>query len=1267
MALLTTINNPFDRSDKTTIKIDGGLAIFHYLKNFDETLEIIVSLNGEIIEDFTYIVRQDDHIGVIPIPKGGGGGGKQVLSIVAMVGISIATMGAGSAVAGAYGFAGAGAAFTAGAYGVAAMAVGASMAVAVGGTLLLNALMPSPKSNNPTSSLEEISPTYAFGSSQNIAKEGTALPLIIGKRRVIPPIKGYYLTANGDKQTINMLFAVAEGEIDSIEDIYIDGQPIQNYPNVTFQTTLGTPNQSVISNFTDTITTISQARGLNELNSEVVYTTQGNAVNEIDIVMTIPSGLFSIDSSSGSYNSYNINFELSYRKEGTTTWTNETHSLSGVYKTVNRFTYNIKTPTPGRYEVKIKRTSEYNATTTIANSLMLDYVNEIIYDDFIYPGEALLSIQALATEQLNNSFPVVSCIATNIKSGGYENQPKDNPAWGCYYLLKYDEVEENNIDLEAFIEWANWCDEKGYKANLYLDTQQDLQNALDMISLMGRATVVQFGSKFAPIINKPIEIPAQKFLFNRANVVNGDYTLTYIPYQDRANCVEVTYYDEEDNYNPKTIQVQSNFYDATTVENKASITLYSCTNKDKAARLAKLYLNQNQYLSESISFTASNDAIVCKVGDVIEVGVKYLTNTIADGRLKEVAGSVIQFDSFFELEKNKEYQFDFRLENDEIIIINYKHNDETTVTDTVDLGENIEVLNSPLNILYCIGHLGTGATNSYRVLNISRNNDTTRMITALEYNPTIYDDEVDVIIEPVVIEDDVMNLKATENLIKDINGIAHNKLTLTWISFLNTIKKIYINNTYVGETRDNRYEIPNDLLEGEIYDIRVNNTKISYKYIGVYVPYPVQDIFHSSVNGQTTITWEDENVNVNFSHYEIFINNDKFATQVPSLSITLDRGTYTVKIRVVLSNSAKSEFKSYIMGITTPSMRELIRNNYLLEKAFRDGVVTIFVGKANALDGATPFDLWRVTPSSLKLEELTYASEQLKLLSWNDFKDGQKVIYKYFDGTNWLICNAEQRLVIEKSLQYVSSQALEDGAYRIFNTTPFVPYANGDLWLFGDKIRVSLNKRLDGNFVLSDWVESDDDRLNISPAVDVEQVVKDGENITTEIIRAGLNSTPTKLGFFDGIKWRSFIASNGDFNFENKLGTSYIKYDSTSGDLLIKGKITATSGSDVGGSTSYYSAFAPDGKNVGDTWTNSITNVKKIWDGTSWIDDNLAKAINNSTTTINGGKITANTITADKFGANRLVNVSAYNANGEIIESLVRMDINFAQGYIYIK
>lgn len=1229
MATLIIINNPFDRSDKTVTLVDGGKAIFHYLSDLDEDLEPIVSVNGIITEDFEYILKQNDSLVIIPVPKGGGDG-KNPLATVAMIALSVVSGGAAGAMVGATS-------------GLAYTAVRAGIMVL--GGLLINQLMPTSQANQKTnSSFENTSPTYSFSKDSNVAQEGSFIPLLVGERRVTPPIKGYYLSSMGEEQRINILFSVCEGVIDNISDIEIDGQSINNYTDVSFEYTTGTENQKPIGNFRDTVNTFDVGINLNKDITETTYRTAGNTVDQLEICMTLDKGLYKIDDDDGDYKNYSINYTIEYKLANEDTWTALPQNFTGIYKTLYRKTIIIKSLKKGQYDVKITRTTSYNSNSLVGNSLLVDYINEVVYDDFSYPGEALLAVNALATDQLEGSFPPVSCIAKNITADGHENKPKNNPAWACYYILKMSGIDDNNIDLSAFEDWADWCEENNYKVSLYIDTQQEVQTILDMLSLIGRATVVQFGSTFAPIINKPLEeTTIQTFLFTRANIVNGDFQLDYAPYEERANVVEFTYYDKTDGYKAKTVTVEADNYDATSIETKYSQTLYACDDKETAARLAKLYLNQNRYLSETAIFTAANDSIVCKPGDIIDCGVKYMTNTLAEGRLKEssldsisedkkTSSYYVTFDSDIDLIKGQEYEIEIRFDNDRAELFYYTHNKENNLQDILLLNYTLKDeldtnpfsdIENEINCIYAIGTIENKATDKYRVVDIGRASDMTRKITALEYNSTVYNDDVPVRVEEVTILDSVENLKTTETLYKDNNGNIIEILILTWVSHVNDIKKVYINETYIGETKENRFEITRDLIKGMTYTLRVNNSVIKHKYIGKHTPYSVTNIVTTSISGFTTITW-DASSDLNFDYYEIEVNGVTYTQKTNSLRVELSTGTYVAKIKVYNKNGANSEYATKIFSVTEPSIRELSEQTYLLEQAFKDGEVTIFVGESANIENATDYDLWRLSPNSLTVGEYRYSSPQLKYLTFKDFED--TAIYKYYQNKTWNICTLEQRLIIEKSLGYVGTQALEDGAYRIFNTTPFPPYSKGDLWLYGDTIRVSTSENKT-SFELTEWLDSNDDSLNISPTVDNSQVVKDKDG-TTEIVQTGLNTTPTKLGYFDGIRWRAYITAEGKFYFANQNGTSFINYDGN--DLTIQGKLIALDGSDTG-ITTYRQTSQPINPKNGDIWIHTTTNITKRFNGLSWAIIDIATAINSNSTTIDGGKITTNTLRADRL------------------------------------
>ena len=89
MATLTVILNPFNPNEKIVKTIDSCF-IYECLVPYSEDIEFVVSLNGNITENYEYRLKENDFLAIVPIPAGGGGGSKSVVRIVAMVALTVA-------------------------------------------------------------------------------------------------------------------------------------------------------------------------------------------------------------------------------------------------------------------------------------------------------------------------------------------------------------------------------------------------------------------------------------------------------------------------------------------------------------------------------------------------------------------------------------------------------------------------------------------------------------------------------------------------------------------------------------------------------------------------------------------------------------------------------------------------------------------------------------------------------------------------------------------------------------------------------------------------------------------------------------------------------------------------------------------------------------------------------------------------------------------------------------------------------------------------
>ena len=321
--------------------------------------------------------------------------------------------------------------------------------------------------------------------------------------------------------------------------------------------------------------------------------------------------------------------------------------------------------TPGPYDFRYalydnEQASDPPRTT---KDVYLEYYAEIIEDDFTYPNVSLLALRSVATGKLANEIPRISCLATRSTVYVFDPDADDwaekaatNPAWASYDALVgarnvvdinatgYDaadpttwtfvmmtvgSVPHTRIIYADFEDWADFCDlvaptgypdKKAYTCNLYIDTTVNLRKALDMIGLCGRGLAVQQGASWTCVVEKPEVTPVQRFIFNMANIERDSFTEQWLPMDERANCIEMTYYPEDNNYRPKSFEIRQVGFDESEEEvKKTSLDYKGCTNRDMALAFGKYLLNCNRYLTLTAAFTAFIDAIACFPGQIIEL------------------------------------------------------------------------------------------------------------------------------------------------------------------------------------------------------------------------------------------------------------------------------------------------------------------------------------------------------------------------------------------------------------------------------------------------------------------------------------------------------------------------------------------------------------------------------------------------------------------------------------------------------------------------
>ena len=452
-----------------------------------------------------------------------------------------------------------------------------------------------------------------------------------------------------------------------------------------------------------------------------------------------------------------------------------------------RFHYQVVGLFPGAYKIQFKTSNESDEKH--ARDQYIDYVDGIIEDDFRYPGTSIMSVNALATDQLSGGLPTVSCVVSrntvSVWTGsGWEDKPAYNPAWACYDMLVNDiyggGVPYASMIYADFLTWADFCTTNSYECHIVLDVTTSFPEALAKVSILGRGHVIQRGTNFGVIIDKEDD-PVQ--LFGLGNIVQGTFTQSYLGKQGRANAIAVTYFDASKDYERLTFELRSSDFDtaAEIDPEKLELTLHGATSKDLAAKHAKFLLNCNEYLIRFVEFEVDVDSLASNVGDVI-----YVSHDIPQwgwsGHVVSATSTpdTITFDQEVTQEDGGTYH----------VIVRHSSNDDLEEQPLSNPGGGFTSAIHTLSgtwtkvpskdDVYAFGEINKVAK-QFRITSISRSHQMRRRINALEYRSEVYSDTATIpdYESETALRPHVTGLKAVANF-KLMGGVRVAFVTLTW-------------------------------------------------------------------------------------------------------------------------------------------------------------------------------------------------------------------------------------------------------------------------------------------------------------------------------------------------------------------------------------------------------------------------------------------------------------------------------------------------------
>lgn len=845
MVNVIIVNNPFkpEQRDTKYLPFKQGKSISYY---FSAPGEWAYSVNGHEAAPDT-VVNDEDYIVVMPRVEG------KFFGVLLSIGMAAFTGGIASGAI----------------FGIKSLIWRSIIAMTVGmiGNVIISKLT-APKVDRSNS---EQSNTYGWGGTETVTGQGYPLAVTYGRMKSAGLLLSRHVISDGEKQYLNLLYCAGEGELSKIEDIRINANPISNYKDVQVDIRKGTNDQTVIPNFNDNFADQSLNYELTESwNTQQV---QGDACDAIELTVGFPNGLY-YSNDSGGADRTSVTLKAEIRKVGDESWqalplanqkgmaghikrrdawnfiksdnsvTNTSDYAGRIEEATNNAFYRVfrfDNLEKARYEIRMRCSAKDGKSLRHVNKVYWVQLTQIIYDDFVHPGKALIGIKALATSQLSGTDPKVTWIQErsevyvfNPYINKYEAQPADNPAWAAYDLIhicrkiggEYIVFGQPHmrLDYNAFKAWADKCKTNGFTFNYIYDTAMRLWDALKYPEAVGRGKVIPVGTRFTCVSDYQ-STPVQ--LFTVANIKHGSFTEEFQGVEARANSVEISFLNKDKDYERDVIPVYGDTYDESdTLTNPAQVELMGCTSLEQAYKHGKHFLRCNKYEIRTVTIEAFTDAIACTVGDIILIQ-HDIPEWGEGGRVVAVSGQTITLDKEVSVQPGKNYQ----------LLIRSNSTDIVSTFNVVNVsGLNVivrEAIPVQPDSVYAFGEVSKSAK-PFRVLAITKTlSEMTRKIQCMEYYPELYVSD-----DGTVPSIDYTNHGASDiqavGLVSDVygaNGIMYSRIGVTWqLPRDGKVSNVVVNYrnvksdtwTYIGNypASTNATTI-SDVLLGATYEVRV--------------------------------------------------------------------------------------------------------------------------------------------------------------------------------------------------------------------------------------------------------------------------------------------------------------------------------------------------------------------------------------------------------------------------------------------------------------
>ena len=685
---------------QTTYKtiVDTGTYLSEIVDGLDTT-SLYIELNGTPIKtgEIPFIkLEENDIVTIINIPEGGDSG-RMIATIATLAVAVVSSVYLGPAAAGVLEITNP--------LGVALVSAGVTIATTTLTTLAFNALIPPQQLPKADTTPTTVKPSIT--GTRNTYAIWKPIPKVYGTYRYYPPLAARYFTEiAGDDQYLRMLLCLGYGPLEiggkvaartskltqdsgiAENAIRIGDTDIHSYQDVTYE--IGTIDQ--ITLFTANIyeeqvnvnLDCQSTGGDDGWYSDNVSATRTTDVDtkEISLDLVFPTGLYTMGhdgkmNTGGDAAQVDFTIQIEDSASGDVIKT-DNFIITGSRKETYRINKYYHLPYKGQFSVTVTRNQTYitdrevvvtDCIWTVLRSIkedqpVIDNGKEIIY----------MALRIKATDQLSNVIDSLNIEATSIipvyENGSWYNKATSNPAWIYYNQLTGEHVKnsvsEDDILLDDFIEWANFCNSLGLEFNYTFDSEQTMFDRLKNIATTGRASPAYKDGYFTIIWDRDTSEEPPVQIISPRNARNFQATKLY---QNLPHALRVHYIDSQADYSEDEIIVYREGYDSTNATRFEQLDTLGVTTQEQAQKEGKYHLNQVSQRNEKFTVEMDFENIIFTRGDIVLLSYDIIEIGIKWGRIKSIVtnengeATSIEIDELCPFEEGVTYGVQVRKQN----------------------------------------------------------------------------------------------------------------------------------------------------------------------------------------------------------------------------------------------------------------------------------------------------------------------------------------------------------------------------------------------------------------------------------------------------------------------------------------------------------------------------------------------------------------------------------------------------------------------------